>query len=304
MLNYSLKNIIGITIIGICFYFIYSRISYFSNSNYIIDDFEFSFIIILKFAFVIVLMIINWTTEALKWKYTLSSIFKINTILAIKSVIAGLALAIITPNRIGEIGGRTIFLPKENRIVAIGVTTITSVSQLIATIIFASFSIPILFSISKFYFILGFAISGISICAYLNFPKTIKWIRKIKYFEKYTFKLENIKNISISVLINTLLISISRYGIFIIQYYVLLNIFEINISISDTILCVGATYGLSSIVPTIALAELGLRGTAAILCFGLFTTNITGIVFATFSLWIINIAFPSIIGSLLWIQGK
>ena len=52
-----------------------------------------------------------------------------------------------------------------------------------------------------------------------------------------------------------------------------------------------------TIIPTIALTELGVRGSVALYFIGLISSNDIGIVTASFTLWFINLAIPAIIGS-------
>jgi hypothetical protein len=53
-----------------------------------------------------------------------------------------------------------------------------------------------------------------------------------------------------------------------------------------------------AIVPTIALAELGLRGQLSIHLFGLFSNNTLGIVLTATGIWLINLIVPALAGSL------
>jgi hypothetical protein len=53
-----------------------------------------------------------------------------------------------------------------------------------------------------------------------------------------------------------------------------------------------------AVVPTIALAELGLRGKLAVLLFGVASTNTLGIVLAASGIWLINLVVPALAGSL------
>ncbi|NPA45090.1 MAG: hypothetical protein GXO49_06120, partial [Chlorobi bacterium] len=64
------------------------------------------------------------------------------------------------------------------------------------------------------------------------------------------------------------------------------------------------TYFISSVIPTFTFAEIGIRGTAAIFFIGMFSSNIVGIISATALLWIINLAIPAIIGSVLFYRTK
>src|SRR3546814_9635332 len=64
-------------------------------------------------------MLMNWFTESLKWQYLCLQFQPISLIKAIESVLCGLAWAVFTPNRIGEYGGRVLFLMPRKRIFGI-----------------------------------------------------------------------------------------------------------------------------------------------------------------------------------------
>src|SRR5690606_25820833 len=59
-------------------------------------------------------------------------------ITALKSVFAGCSITMLTPNRIGEYGGRILYVKEENRISAIPLTILGGISQLIVTLIMGS----------------------------------------------------------------------------------------------------------------------------------------------------------------------
>jgi hypothetical protein len=56
---------------------------------------------------------------------------------------------------------------------------------------------------------------------------------------------------------------------------------------------------LLATVPTIALAELGLRGTISLQLFSWYSTNAAGIVATSAGIWFINLVLPALAGSLL-----
>ena len=58
----------------------------------------------------LVLMIMNWGLEALKWQVLVKSTQPLNFIQAFGSVLAGLATGLITPNRIGNFIGRNAYV--------------------------------------------------------------------------------------------------------------------------------------------------------------------------------------------------
>src|SRR5512135_2918364 len=63
-----------------------------------------------KFWLVISLVFVNWGIEARKWQVLLRTMQPFNFFTAYKSVLSGVTLSINTPNRIGEYGGRILYV--------------------------------------------------------------------------------------------------------------------------------------------------------------------------------------------------
>src|SRR4051812_44001053 len=51
---------------------------------------------------VVVLMIVNWSFEAIKWKVSIQNLQNISFFKAFKAVLSGVSFSVSTPNRIGE----------------------------------------------------------------------------------------------------------------------------------------------------------------------------------------------------------
>jgi hypothetical protein len=88
-----------------------------------------------KFWLVLVLMLINWGIEARKWQILLLPIQKMHFLRAFKATLTGVSFAMNTPNRIGEYGGRMLFVDEGNRLKSVSLTIAGSFSQLIVTLI-------------------------------------------------------------------------------------------------------------------------------------------------------------------------
>ncbi|NDC76981.1 MAG: hypothetical protein EBZ67_03765 [Chitinophagia bacterium] len=54
-----------------------------------------------------------------------------------------------------------------------------------------------------------------------------------------------------------------------------------------------------SVLPSIALLELGMRWQYSLLVFGAFSTDLLGICAATTGIWLVNLALPAVAGTLL-----
>ena len=259
---------------------------------------------------VLFMMFINWFLEALKWRFLISKIEKISIKRSLRAIFSGITVSAFTPNRIGEYGGRVFCLEKGDRGQAVFITVIGSMSQLITTILFGSIGLwflPMyttdLFNMGDYiyfsyplYIFLFIVLDVLLIFFFLNTSILSKVLSRIKIFARYTkyikvFSFYNAKELS-----KVLLYSISRYIVFSTQFFILLKLFDVDILFLDAIILIPSMFLIISIIPSIAITELGVRGSVAILLFGLVSSNSVGIFLATFLLWSINLFLPALIG--------
>src|SRR5215471_17068263 len=78
---------------------------------------------------VFVLMFINWSFEAQKWKLSVHSVQPLNFFKAFCAVLSGVSFSVTTPNRTGEYFGRMLYMEEGNRLKIISMTVVTSMSQ-------------------------------------------------------------------------------------------------------------------------------------------------------------------------------
>ncbi len=88
-----------------------------------------------KFWIVILLVFVNWGFESKKWQVLLQTIQPVSFFTAYKSVLSGITLSLNMPNRIGEYGGRILYVNEGKRIKAISLSIAGSISQLIITLV-------------------------------------------------------------------------------------------------------------------------------------------------------------------------
>jgi hypothetical protein len=266
-----------------------------------------------KVVLVIILMALNWGMEALKWKVLVRHIQPISFFTAYKAVLAGQSFAMNTPNRIGEYLGRVIYIGEGNRLRAIVITFIGSISQLIVTVLLGCISLLFLQQIladssqqqawvslmwirTSIWVLL--VASAILLLIYFKISAIIKLVEKIPFVAKYAYFIQKLEEFEWRELLEVLALSFLRFCIFILQYYLLLQVFNVSI---DFWLTAGLTcimFLAMAVVPTIALAELGLRGQLAVLLFGIASNNTLGIVLTASGIWLINLVVPALAGSL------
>ncbi len=260
-------------------------------------------------------MLINWLIEAVKWKFLIKKLEYLKLKISFKAILCGITVCIFTPNRVGEYGGRVFFLKPENRIPAIFSTIVGSFSQLIITIIFGIISLCIFIYLypEKWFFdyfnkgvivVILTIIIMLIILIYLKISFLVVLIEKINFLKKFRKFYKILSEYSIIELIKIFNYSFFRYLIFHIQFFVLLKIFNVEISFIQSFVSVGLIYLVMAAIPTITITELGIRGSAAIFFIEMFSKETVGILSASMSLWLINLAVPALIGSVLFYKLK
>lgn len=267
----------------------------------------------------VLLFPVNIILESIKWKYLIDKLEKITLVRSIKGVFAGISVSMIMPNRVGDYLGRVFMLKKANRIQAVLSTILGSLAQFFTTILFGL--IAIVFYYPEFYLIdtrlslwlyVGFIILIASvvclmILAFLNFSVFSILLKKIsgRYYKKIKKYAKVFSLYKQRELLNVLLLSIIRYGVFSLQFFLLLSLFEVNVNYFEAMMLISIIYLVMTIIPTIALTEIGVRGSVSLYVFqnhleilGLWNTEqAIGVVSASSLLWLINLVFPAIIGT-------
>jgi len=103
-----------------------------------------------------------------------------------------------------------------------------------------------------------------------------------------------------------LLLSIGRYFIFSFQFFLLLKAFDVGVNYFQAMILIGMVYLLMTIIPTIALTEIGIRGSVSIYVFDtwlrlhnhLSETAALSVISASTTLWLFNLVFPALVGIL------
>ncbi len=251
---------------------------------------------------VIILMVGNWTMEVLKWKLLLKPRLDLSGKRAAASVISGISLGAVTPNRIGEFAGRIFFLKDQDKIFGTVASFTGGLAQNIVTIftglICMIFYImifeqsimidqPVLFYLV---FILSVIVIILLMLVYLNlsyFIDKISHWRIVKRFEDY---LPHTADWSSADLGLVFLYSFIRYSIFSTQYLLLLYIFGI-----------GLIFMLTSFIPSYSVSDIANRGSVSIAVFNNPSMDLA-VAAASITLWVINLALPGLLGNILLIK--
>lgn len=300
------------------FWFIYDRISSNQNIDEIIHYFLENSLKLSKIWMpltVVALVFVNWSLEAIKWRYLIQKIEQISFWNALKAVISGVTISIFTPNRIGEYAGRVLYIQKADRIVATLITVISSIGQLLITMLFGSLALLIFGrffypgGISDALFYIGLQLYAVFfVLALLSFSNTgvltrilsrfdFLWNRFRKYIKVFSYyqPMELFRVLGISAI---------RFGVFSLQYFLLFRYFDVDFSVLEGLVLIPVYLITLTAIPTITLAELGVREVVSITVFSLVSDNELGMVSATFFIWLVNLAIPASIGTIFVFQTR
>ncbi len=262
----------------------------------------------LKWIFLLVfgLMPINWWIEALKWRYLVSKVERISTSTAIRSLLAGLNLAIFTPARIGEYGGRILYLRPENRKKGTLCMLVGNTSQMVVTLLVGLTGcflwiknvLQPTFLIILLSGLLSMSICLLTLWMYFNIRSLEAISQKIVFLNNYLSTFKVLKEFSRKELLFSIIFSLGRYIVFSNQYIILLASLIGLPSYLNCFTALSCVFMAQSIIPSFILADLGIRGAISLFFIGtvLGKRNIFAILASTFYIWLINIIIPAIIG--------
>ena len=244
----------------------------------------------------LLLMFVNLMVEAIKWKIVVSKNNSMGMLKSLKSVFVSQAFAFFTPNRIGEYAGRTMFLSSGNKLMGVSQMAWTSYAQLLVTITFGA--VALFVNITYYPWMTNSWMIWIKIGSPI-----LALLALYMYFGDQNWKgvLSVLNSIQIAHPIKVQLIgwSLLRYLIFIIQYYLVAYLLQMNLSFSTVFLSLSILFLLLSILPTISITELVVRGQLLILILTPFYSNKLIIVSLSSIIWGINFLLPSMIGTFL-----
>jgi hypothetical protein len=302
-------------VIGFALWYIYKQVFLKENLHDILDFYGKVFDdprSWLWLSLTVLLMSLNWSLEAVKWRYMIRKLEKIPFITAVKAVLSGVTVSFFTPNRVGEFGGRIFHLQKADKIKAALITVLSSMSQLIITLLLGSFCFvlylaehfseqPYLFQLIVFSLLL---LMTLTLALFLYPSVLFSFFNKLIVSEKIRGYITVFNYYTARQQGNVLLLSLLRYLVFSFQFYLMLVVFQVDISLLQAFRAISLTFLVVAVVPTVALTEIGVRGSAAVYFIGMYSSGSFGILTASFTLWLINIILPALIGSVFVLQIK
>lgn len=259
------------------------------------------------------LMVVNWSIETRKWQLAVRRVQKISFWQGFKAILTGVSFSVTTPNRTGEYLGRVLYMQEGNRLRTISLTILCSMSQLLVTLFAGIIGLLFLWDrILSAEPISGWSSIGLQVLLfgsilaliiltlfYFRVSLFARWIDRLSRKEKFAFLLVELGALNATILWRLLSLSTIRFGVFILQYYLLFSFFGVEVGFVETLWSTSLVFLILAIIPGFALADLGIRGEVNLKVLGLYSSNAIGIGFTAVIVWFINLIIPALAGSLL-----
>jgi uncharacterized membrane protein YbhN (UPF0104 family) len=301
LINYGLGLVLAVWVSAVIYRQLRSQDNFDEALSHLQQDWSADRI---KLAFAIVaLMLFNWSLEALKWQKLLQHIQHISFIRSLRSVLTGVSVSLITPNRIGEYAGRILYLKNIHKGQAIVANILGSWAQFIVASVYGIFGIVCYWQYNYIGFLPWLLLGSIIVLlllayAYLHVDGLPRLTDKIKFLKRLTQYIRIVRSFSRRDLVIVILYSALRYLVFGTQFFLLLLFFEVDISFIEALPTVFLIFWCMAVLPSIALVEAPLRAELSITLLGVFSTNSVGIMAASLCLWLINIILPALLGAI------
>ena len=257
------------------------------------------------------LMPFNWLLETAKWRFLMLNLQSISFFRAFKATLAGTTVSLFTPNRVGGFVGRILFLQPENRYRASLLSIWNNLAQLLISLSVGT--IALIFYAqnvfgSQFFDLLLFSailICLIAIALYLN-PRWLTRLLKSQpfFWSKTKRTLTAVKYLNSQRLIIVLATSLLRYAVFTFQFAAVLYYFDIASSFHQLFTGVAVVFLISTVVPSITLAEFGVREIVALQVFQVKEDAELGVLYASVFIWLVNIIIPALVGQVIILTSK
>jgi hypothetical protein len=268
-----------------------------------------------KIWMVILLMFLNWALEARKWQLVIRPLQPLGFWQCYKATFTGVTMASFTPNRTGDYFGRMLYIEEGKRAGSVPPTILCSFAQTIITLLAGCFGLFFFKFYTRYQAMLNWKIfylwlnimlvaTVFILLIFLFFYFRISWfaryVKKIWPTSKLLCYLKVLEDFNATKLTHLLSLSLLRYIVFIVQYYLMFSVFGITLSLTETLSGMSVVFLVIAVIPSFTfLSELGVRWEASIQIMELFGASTVSILATSFGIWLVNLIIPALIGSLL-----
>jgi len=254
---------------------------------------------------VFLFMLLNWFLEALKWKFLVRPIQRISTWKAVQSVFCGLTIAVFTPNRIGEYGGRVFFLAPRKRVFGIAAMAVGAIGQMVITNILGALAIvwfvwkfmEIGFWLNQALFFIAVLFSLFFIIFFFNIHWLYRLLSSIRFLKKFRKFFRIFSRYRKKALLKVFLFSLARFAVFTAQYCLLITLLLPGLPLFPMVMMIFILFFIQSALPSLDLLDIGVRSMTAAYFFSYLTDQEIAIMASTACVWFVNLIIPAVLGS-------
>lgn len=294
-------------IVAITFSYIYVKLIHSSTLNF--RDFIDSFLAKTTSITVILLFLLltasNWFFEILKWKTLCGVVEMISFKTALKQSLASLTVSLVTPNRIGDYGAKALlFIPEKRRQILL-LNFYSNATQMMVTCCFGIIGLVYViqtyglsFSTTKvLLFLAAIILLGILGYTFKEKELILKGLSVAKVFNYF-------KNIAHQIKLRVLVYALARYFSFSLLFFTMLNFFGGEVNFPKAMPLIFTMYLLVSLLPSIFIFDVVIRGGVAVWLFSLAGVTELPILCTVLGMWLLNFVFPALWGSFYVVSYK
>lgn len=237
----------------------------------------------------------NWLFEIYKWKELVNSVLPISFFQALTQSLSSHTLALITPFKAGEYGGKALYYEKSLRKKVIFLNFAGNLAQLIVTLsigiigvvfIFNHFEIEIHpYKIRRLGYVIVFLLLAFFVAKNIFHSREKKPV--FKFF----------KNIPKTSKFKIFLLAGLRYLLFSHQFYFLLVFFSIEVPYLTAMMLIFSIYFIATMLPVFSLFDFVIKGSIGIYLFSFLQVDEITIMIISTLLWLLNYVLPALMGS-------
>lgn len=296
-----------VLIVSLAFFYIYNRLQ---TEKEITLKQLIHFLNVPAIAILFLFSLANWSLEILKWKTLVSSFKTISFKESVYQTLGSLTASVFTPNRIGEYGAKALYFPKEKVKKIVFLNFIHNSSQMLVTTLFGTIGLLFLFFLhdkNNPIFQFSFKINNLIILL-VSIVLLVLFFIYGRKMEIYGFSIEKLLQkfnaLPSEIRLKTFIFSLLRYLVFSHQFFFCLFIFHTKIDYPTALITIFSMYFLASIIPSIHLMDVAVKGSVAIYLFNTLNIESEKIISVTLLMWIFNLVFPVIWGSYFVLRFK
>lgn len=269
----------------------------------------------LVFVLVLLAMPLNWGLESYKWRMLVSPLERLDGRRAFLATLAGTSIGLFTPNRTGEFIGRVLFLDPGARVAGAFSTALGGIAQFVVTLLAGGLALVAMLLLerplpwpagwpSATLVSLTGIVAAMSMPCYL-FPGVLRELLLLLPMPAAIRKASEVLEMHSRPMLRAVLwVSVLRYMVFSAQFAALLMVLPVGVGALDCVLAVPVVYLIATLVPTVMLTELGVRGSVALAMLTPLGGDEGMLLLASFVVWAVNLLLPAILGSIILLLAR